>query len=95
VSEAAASEPPEISQRDLKTRAGEIMDAVESGESFILTRSGQRIATVTPISRRKTFVTRSRVAQVFKGAPVLDDEKFRSDVSSAFDDDFDPFSHGE
>lgn len=80
-------EPPEINQRDLKNRASEIMDAVERGESFTLTRHGHKIAIVTPISRRRTFVPRERVAAVFSGAPVLDDRKFREDVRSIFDDE--------
>ncbi|GGO64878.1 type II toxin-antitoxin system Phd/YefM family antitoxin [Nonomuraea cavernae] len=85
-------EPPEINQRDLKNRAGEIMDAIERGETFTLTRHGRKIATVTPISRRRTFVPRERVAAVFAGAPVLDDKKFREDVRSAFDqEDYDPY----
>jgi antitoxin (DNA-binding transcriptional repressor) of toxin-antitoxin stability system len=87
-----AHEPPEINQRDLKNRAGEIMSAIERGESFTLTRNGHRIATVTPISRRRTFVPRERVATVFAGAPRIDDKKFYEDVRSIFDDEpEDPF----
>jgi prevent-host-death family protein len=88
-----AYEPPEINQRDLKNRAGEIMAAIERGESFTLTRNGNRIATVTPISRRRTFVPRERVASVFAGAPRIDDRKFREEVRSIFDDEQeDPFA---
>jgi prevent-host-death family protein len=84
--------PSEINQRELKLRATEIMDAVERGESFTITRNGRRIATVTPIGRRPTFVSRERIAAAFSGAPVLDDRRFREDVQAAFEDEeYDPF----
>ncbi len=84
--------PSEINQRDLKLRASEIMDAVERGESFTVTRNGRRIATMTPIGPRPTFVSKERVTAAFSGAPVLDDRRFRADVQAAFDDEeYDPF----
>ncbi|MEU7002237.1 type II toxin-antitoxin system prevent-host-death family antitoxin [Nonomuraea sp. NPDC046570] len=88
----AASEPPEINQRDLKNRASEIMDAIERGESFTLTRNGHQIATVTPISRRRTFVPKERFLAAFAGAPRIDDRKFAEEVRAAFEgDDYDVF----
>lgn len=85
--------PREINQRDLKLRAGEIMDAIERGESFTVTRNGRRIASVTPIGPRPTFVSKERVAAAFAGAPVLDDRQFRADVHAAFDEEeYDPFT---
>lgn len=88
----AEIEPPEINQRDLKNRAGEIMDAIERGESFTLTRRGHKIAVVTPISRRRTFVSRERMLAVFAGSPVIDDRKFQQDVRAIFDgEDYDPY----
>jgi prevent-host-death family protein len=86
------STPREINQRDLKLHAGEIMDAVERGEAFTVTRNGRRIATVTPIGSRPTFVPKERVAAAFAGAPVLDDSRFRDDVRALFsDEEYDPF----
>ncbi|MGN9785713.1 type II toxin-antitoxin system Phd/YefM family antitoxin [Nonomuraea sp. ZG12] len=89
-------EPPEINQRDLKNRASEIMDAVERGESFTLTRHGHKIATVTPISRRRTFVPKERLMAVFANAPVIDDKEFEDDVRTAFnDEDYDPWERAK
>ncbi|MDR8408977.1 type II toxin-antitoxin system prevent-host-death family antitoxin [Nonomuraea sp. 3-1Str] len=79
-------EPPEINQRDLKNRTGEIMDAIERGKSFTLTRHGHQIATVIPISRRRTFVPKERFLAVFENAPIIDDEEFEADVRAAFHD---------
>ncbi|WP_225726040.1 MULTISPECIES: type II toxin-antitoxin system Phd/YefM family antitoxin [unclassified Nocardia] len=86
------STPHEINQRDLKLRASEIMDAVERGETFTVTRNGRRIATVTPIGPRPTFVPKERIAAAFSGAPVLDNRRFRDDVRALFEEsEYDPF----
>ena len=37
------SSQPEITQRDLRMRSKEIMDAVERGQAFTVTRDGHRI----------------------------------------------------
>ena len=39
---------PQITQRDLRSRSREIMDAVEHGQSFIVTRDGHRIGELIP-----------------------------------------------
>lgn len=49
---------PEISQRDLRLRSKEIMDSVEGGQSFTVTRDGHQIAELIPLRRRRTFVPR-------------------------------------
>ncbi|WP_327106459.1 type II toxin-antitoxin system Phd/YefM family antitoxin [Nonomuraea glycinis] len=41
---------PEINQEDLENRTSQILDAVERGESFTLTRHGRPIATITPLA---------------------------------------------
>jgi antitoxin (DNA-binding transcriptional repressor) of toxin-antitoxin stability system len=38
---------PEITQRDLRQRSKEIMDAVEGGQSFTVTRDGHEIAAMS------------------------------------------------
>ncbi|WP_084959418.1 type II toxin-antitoxin system prevent-host-death family antitoxin [Thermoactinospora rubra] len=86
---APLDELPEISQWDLKHRAAEIMDAIEHGQAFVLTRNGRRIAVVTPISRRRTFVSRERMQAAFSGIGRIDDRKFAEDVRAAFADDTD------
>lgn len=84
--------PHEVNQRELKLHASEIMDAVERGETFTITRNGRRVATVTPIGPRPTFVSKERVSAAFSGAPVLDDRRFREDVRTLFEDEeYDPF----
>ena len=43
------SAQPEITQRDLRNRSKEIMDAVEDGLAFTVTRDGREIGELIPI----------------------------------------------
>ncbi len=40
------------SVRDLRNRGGEIIDRVEAGESFTVTRAGRPVADLVPLRRR-------------------------------------------
>ena len=53
---------PEITQRDLRTRSREIMDAVQGGQVFVVTRDGHRIGELVPLRRRRRFVPRAEFA---------------------------------
>ncbi len=76
---------PEITQRDLRNRSREIMDAVERGQAFTVTRDGHRIGELIPLRRRRRFVTREEFAAMSGGAPALDLEAFRADQEAALD----------
>ena len=52
------SSQPEITQRDLRMRSKEIMDAVERGQAFTVTRDGHRIGELVPLRQRRRFVSR-------------------------------------
>lgn len=74
----------EISQRELRNDSGEIMRAVDRGESFILTRNGAPVAELVPIRRRR-FVSADAAVAAFRGAPRLDAEQFFRDVDRGVD----------
>jgi antitoxin (DNA-binding transcriptional repressor) of toxin-antitoxin stability system len=76
---------PEITQRDLRTRSREIMDAVERGASFTVTRDGHRIGELIPLRRKRRFVSRQEFAAMSRNAPPLDLEAFRADQDAALD----------
>lgn len=76
---------PEISQRDLRTRSREIMNAVEHGQSFTVTRDGHRIAELIPLRQRRRFVPRQEFAAMSRNAPAVDLEAFRADQDAALD----------
>jgi prevent-host-death family protein len=79
------SEQPEITQRDLRNRSKEIMDAVENGQAFIVTRDGHRIGELIPLRRRRRFVPRQEFAAMSRTASALDLDAFRADQDAAAD----------
>jgi prevent-host-death family protein len=76
---------PEITQRDLRSRSREIMDAVEHGQSFTVTRDGHRIGELVPLRRRRMFVSRQEFAAMSRNAPDVDLDAFRADQNAAAD----------
>jgi prevent-host-death family protein len=79
----------EITQRELRNESGEIMRAVERGESFTISRNGTPIGRLIPL-RRRIFVPREEVMAAFATAPVLDAGRFRADIDAIAGQD--PFS---
>ncbi|EFC86535.1 type II toxin-antitoxin system Phd/YefM family antitoxin [Parafrankia sp. EUN1f] len=75
----------EITQRDLRSRSREIMDAVEHGESFTVTRDGRQIGQLVPIRRRRRFISRQEFAAMSRNAPDTDLAAFRADQDAAVD----------
>lgn len=75
----------EINQRDLRMRSREIMDAVERGESFTVTRDGREIGELVPLRRPKRFVSREDFAQASQNMPMVDADRFRADIDSVID----------
>ncbi|SCD77800.1 Antitoxin component of toxin-antitoxin stability system, DNA-binding transcriptional repressor [Streptomyces sp. DvalAA-14] len=75
----AMTAQPEITQRDLRSRSKEIMDAVQNGQSFTVTRDGHQIGELIPLRRRRRFVPRSEFAAMSRTASDLSLEAFRSD----------------
>jgi prevent-host-death family protein len=73
----------EITQRDLRSRSREIMDAVERGESFIVTRDGRRIGALIPLRHRRRFVSREEFGATSRNAPDADLDAFRADQKAA------------
>jgi prevent-host-death family protein len=83
---------PEITQRDLRSRSREIMDAVEHGQSFTVTRDGHQIGELIPIRRRRRFVSREEFAAMSRNAPRSDLDAFRADQDfSADHENGDPY----
>jgi prevent-host-death family protein len=73
-----------ITQRELRNESGEIMRALDRGETFVVTRNGVPVGELTPLHQRR-FVLAEAAAELFAGAPVLDGERFRIDVDSMLD----------
>ena len=81
----------QITQRQLRTESGEIMRALDDGESFVVTRNGVAVGELRPLSRRQ-FVSAAQVLATFVGAPSIDAARFRRDVDKVID--LDPTPRG-
>ncbi|GAA0602834.1 prevent-host-death protein [Kribbella sandramycini] len=79
----------EITQRDLRMRSKEIMDAVQGGQSFTVTRDGHRIGELIPLRRRRRFVPREEFAAMSRTAPTISLEAFRADQDTFADHELD------
>jgi antitoxin (DNA-binding transcriptional repressor) of toxin-antitoxin stability system len=75
----------QISQRDLRLRSREIMDAVERGETFTITRDGREIGEFVPLRRKSTFLSREEVVALGRGLPSVDADRFRADLDEVVD----------
>ncbi len=75
----------QISQRDLRMRSKDIMDAVEQGQTFTVTRDGREIGELAPMSARHRFVTAENFAAASVTAPAIDLNRFRADLDGALD----------
>jgi prevent-host-death family protein len=78
---------PEITQRDLRSRSREIMDAVQHGQSFTVTRDGHRIGELIPLRRRRRFVPRDEFIAMSRNAPDADLGAFRADQDAVADNE--------
>ncbi len=76
---------PEITQRDLRNRSREIMDAVENGQAFTVTRDGHSIGELIPLRRPRRFVPQREFAAMSRTAPSIDVETFCADQQEALD----------
>ncbi|MGW6454424.1 type II toxin-antitoxin system Phd/YefM family antitoxin [Streptomyces sp. NPDC055078] len=80
---------PEITQRDLRTRSKEIMDAVQGGQAFTVTRDGHRVGELIPLRRRRRFVPRAEFAAMSRTAPDISLGAFRDDQDAVVEQESD------
>lgn len=80
----------EITQRELRNESGEIMRALDRGESFVVTRNGVPVGELVPL--RRMFVPAEAAVAAFVGAPRVEIERFRKDVDALISQD--PAPHG-
>ena len=75
----------EVSQRDLRMRSREIMDDLERGRSFTVTRDGRPIGELVPRQVRRRFVSSEEFAARSRMVPAVDIDAFRGDLDAAVD----------
>ncbi|HZU59547.1 MAG TPA: hypothetical protein VE983_01185 [Solirubrobacteraceae bacterium] len=79
----------EITQRQLRNESGEVMRALDSGESFVVTRNGVAVGELRPVTRHR-FVGRETVRRSFARAAPIDPRRFRADLDRLVAQDPDP-----
>ena len=79
----------EITQRELRNGSGEIMRKLDQGETFIVTRNGVPVGELTPL-RRHRFVAAEAAVALFRAAPPIEAERFRTDLDSVVSQDASP-----
>jgi prevent-host-death family protein len=75
-----------ITQRELRNDNAEIIRALESGDTFIITRNGVPVGRLTPLPRR-TFVPASELKEAFARLPRVDYARLRADLDTLIDQD--------
>lgn len=75
-----------ITQRELRNDSGEIMRALDQGESFLVTRNGVPVGELNPVRPRR-FVAAGAALAAFSGAPPIESAQFRQEVDALLDQD--------
>lgn len=79
----------EITEGELRDSTAEIMRKLDEGETFIVTQNGVRVGELTPL-RRHHFVAAEAAVALFRTAPAIDSERFRTDLQSVANRDATP-----
>lgn len=74
----------EVTQRELRNESGEIMRALDRGETFVVTRNGVPVGELMPLQQRR-FVAAEAAVAAFAGAPAVALDRFRADVDALLD----------
>jgi prevent-host-death family protein len=68
-----------ITQREFRNNSAAVMDAVEAGETFHVTRNGQEIAELRPVARRRRLTAEELVAR-HRALPRVDGDDLRREA---------------
>jgi prevent-host-death family protein len=82
----------QITQRQLRNDSGEIMRALDRGESFTVTRNGTPVGELIPFQQRR-FVPAGVALAAFKGVARVDRKRFEADIDGVVDQDPSPRTH--
>jgi len=73
-----------ITQRELAARSKAVLDDVEAGETYHITRNGTEIAEVRPLSVRRRFVPVEELQRKWRHAPHVDAAQMRAEADEFF-----------
>jgi len=72
-----------ISQREFRNNSAAVMDAVEAGEIYHVTRNGVEIAEVRPVARRRRL-TAEELVERHRRLPRVDRDRMRDEADEFF-----------
>lgn len=72
-----------ISQREFRNNSAEVMDAVEAGETYHVTRNGVEVAELRPLSRRRRL-TAVELVERHRTLPRVDFDRMRHEADELF-----------
>jgi prevent-host-death family protein len=72
-----------ITQREFRNNSAAVMDAVEAGETFHVTRNGIEVAEVRPLSRRRRL-TAEELVERHRSLPRVDYVRMRDEADAFF-----------
>jgi prevent-host-death family protein len=75
-----------ITQREFRNHSAAVMDAVEAGETYHITRNGTEVAELRPLGRRRRLSAEELVARHSR-LPRVDHELMRQEADEFFGSD--------
>jgi prevent-host-death family protein len=75
-----------ITQREFRNHSAAVMDAVESGETYHVTRNGVAVAELRPLSRRRRLSAEELVER-YRKLPRVDYALMRQEADALFGED--------
>jgi prevent-host-death family protein len=76
-----------ISQAELRNGSARVMDAVEAGEDFIVTRNGAPVAELRPLSPRRELSADELIAMFAGLSPGSSGDDMRAEADAIFGED--------
>jgi prevent-host-death family protein len=82
----AAAHGTTISQRVLRNQSAEVMNRLEDGEEFVITRDGRPVGRLTPITGPRTAVPTRELLAAFAHIPPVGAAALRAEMDEFFGD---------
>ncbi|MDR1077523.1 MAG: hypothetical protein LBL55_02440 [Propionibacteriaceae bacterium] len=82
----ATSFGAQISQRVLRNQSAEVMDRLEAGEEFVITRGGRPVGRLAPITGPRTAAPTRDLFTAFAHIPPVGAAELRAEMDEFFDD---------
>lgn len=72
-----------ITQREFRNNSAAVMDAVEAGETYHITRNGIEVAELRPLPRKRRLTT-DELIERYRTLPRVDYEEMRREADEFF-----------